>query len=462
MACDRPDVEELLAGADRALAIAVEHGDVALEARALADGGLALVSQGRTRAGFARLEAALATISAGGVDWDAAGLVLLLDAHRLRPRRRPASGPLEWTRLVDAAHRPHGRPARGSCTPTAASPTARCCAPPGRWPEAEAQLLDALGPADSPTIAHRPLDDRPPRRPPPRPGPRRRGRRPAGRRSRTGSRAARPLARVHRARGDLDLAAAVARRGVSEMVGDALRSAPLLVAARRGRARAGRPRRGGRAAADELAAAGRRSSISLPVQPSADAARRPGADGRRRPRRRPSSVRGRPRPRLVGEDAPDGTRHRAPGAGRGAGRRGRRSAAAIAEARAASPCFDRLGARAARDRADALLRSWGDTGRSVPGDAVAAVGALTRREREVLDAVARGPDQRPDRRRLFISPKTVEHHVGRVLAKLGVRSRAEAAALSVRRSPRPPTGNQGSRIGGSPDAVRPRSGGCWS
>ena len=86
----------------------------------------------------------------------------------------------------------------------------------------------------------------------------------------------------------------------------------------------------------------------------------------------------------------------------------------------------------ARDRADALLRSWGDTGRSRPRDAVAAVGALTRREREVLDAVARGLTNAQIADDLFISPKTVEHHVGRVLAKLGVRSRAEAAALSVR------------------------------
>ena len=34
--------------------------------------------------------------------------------------------------------------------------------------------------------------------------------------------------------------------------------------------------------------------------------------------------------------------------------------------------------------------------------------------------------------RLVIAPKTAEHHVSRVLGKLGVRSRAEAAAYAVR------------------------------
>jgi DNA-binding NarL/FixJ family response regulator len=53
---------------------------------------------------------------------------------------------------------------------------------------------------------------------------------------------------------------------------------------------------------------------------------------------------------------------------------------------------------------------------------------LTEREREVLDLIARGYDNRRIARELFLSDKTVRNHVSNVLGKLGVEDRAEAVA----------------------------------
>jgi DNA-binding CsgD family transcriptional regulator len=50
----------------------------------------------------------------------------------------------------------------------------------------------------------------------------------------------------------------------------------------------------------------------------------------------------------------------------------------------------------------------------------------------VLRLLGEGLSNREMAARLFISPKTAEHHVSRVYAKLGLRSRAEAAAYAVR------------------------------
>ena len=102
---------------------------------------------------------------------------------------------------------------------------------------------------------------------------------------------------------------------------------------------------------------------------------------------------------------------------------------ALSSARAARDALERLGARRDADQAAALLRELGVSGREVVrGDR----DELTAREREVLSLVAAGLSNAEIAERLVIAPKTAEHHVGRVLAKLGVRSRTEAAAHAVR------------------------------
>jgi DNA-binding CsgD family transcriptional regulator len=107
---------------------------------------------------------------------------------------------------------------------------------------------------------------------------------------------------------------------------------------------------------------------------------------------------------------------------------GRAPEVAVAEARAALEDFERLEAARHADAAGALLRSLGAPVRTGPK----GVGAVTRREAEVLELVGAGPSNPEIAERLYITRKTVEHHVGNPLAKLGLRNRAEAAAWATR------------------------------
>jgi DNA-binding CsgD family transcriptional regulator len=61
-----------------------------------------------------------------------------------------------------------------------------------------------------------------------------------------------------------------------------------------------------------------------------------------------------------------------------------------------------------------------------------AFSRATRREAEVLVLVAAGRTNRQIGQALFITPKTVSIHVSRILAKLGVTGRGEAAAVAHR------------------------------
>ena len=58
--------------------------------------------------------------------------------------------------------------------------------------------------------------------------------------------------------------------------------------------------------------------------------------------------------------------------------------------------------------------------------------SLTDREREVLALLVAGCENAEIGRQMHLSASTVKHHVASILAKLGVASRTEAAALAVR------------------------------
>ena len=71
-----------------------------------------------------------------------------------------------------------------------------------------------------------------------------------------------------------------------------------------------------------------------------------------------------------------------------------------------------------------------------PSALIAGDGVLTERETEVLHHVAEGMRNREIAQALWIAPGTVRKHLENIYAKLGVHSRA-AAAARVQRAERP-------------------------
>ena len=64
------------------------------------------------------------------------------------------------------------------------------------------------------------------------------------------------------------------------------------------------------------------------------------------------------------------------------------------------------------------------------------IASLTEQERKVLEQLAEGKTNRDIGEILFLSEKTVKNYVSRILDKLGLARRAEAAAYMAKRRPR--------------------------
>lgn len=87
--------------------------------------------------------------------------------------------------------------------------------------------------------------------------------------------------------------------------------------------------------------------------------------------------------------------------------------------------FASLDATTYVERCDRELKAGGlHTSRPESSDVV-----LTPQEESVAALVAQGLSNREVAAELYISPKTVQYHLTRTYAKLGIRSRAELAAL---------------------------------
>ncbi len=103
---------------------------------------------------------------------------------------------------------------------------------------------------------------------------------------------------------------------------------------------------------------------------------------------------------------------------------------ALAEARVAQAVFDVLGAAPEADRAASWLRERGEAVARTSGPP--SLAGLTRRETEVLGLLGDGLSNPEIAERLFVSRRTVEHHVASILSKLGLRNRTEAAGVAMR------------------------------
>jgi DNA-binding CsgD family transcriptional regulator/tetratricopeptide (TPR) repeat protein len=412
-------VQEQVTQAQRAVEIARTSGDGDLEVFALSLLGRAVVNAGRREDGLRLLEEAMATASSGRSH----NVHTLAEAYCNLIEGCASAGEWErggeWCELVSEFALTHKcEPLFGSCRTVHANVLLAT----GHWPQAEDALEGAVAiharnvpQMSAPALAAlaelrvlqgRLLDAK---------------RLLRGREEEPAS--LRALALLHLAEGRPQEAAALLQRGLLGTTDNSVRAAQLLAPLVDARLECG-DHDGAGAAAAELSALAASTSISL-ISAFADlaaarlalAAGRP-TDAAEPARRALTSFSRLAMPFGAGQARLELARSLvgdAPGLARD-------------EARTAHTLFRDLGATRAMDSAAKFLRDLGGG----TGPRASAAGELTAREHEVLDLIALGMSNSRIAETLSISEKTAGHHVSRILAKLGVRNRAEAAAHAVR------------------------------
>ena len=414
-------VEECGAHARRAMAIAREAGAADLEVFALSLLGRMEVRAGRKQQGMELLEEAMAAASAGRVR----NVHTLAEAYCNLIMACTSAGEweraTEWCEAVDEFARDHGAtPLLGACRTVHADVLLAS----GRWEDAERSLVSALeahtriptmgGPTVA-TMAELRI---------------RQGRiRDAeallvGREEHPES--LRALAALRIAQDQPSVAAALLERGLLGAEGDTVGTAQLLAPLVDARLACGQIPAADAAAQRLTELAGESGIAVIDARANLALARtalaRERADAAAEPARRALAEFSRlGMPFETGEARLALARalvHEAPDLAR-------------EEARVALATFRELGAARAMDVAAAVLREL-DTG---SGGRPRTSGELTAREQEVLELLALGMSNARIGATLCITEKTAGHHVSRILSKLGVRNRTEAAAYAARGEP---------------------------
>lgn len=423
--CTVPDPVELERRADRALELAHHYSDAHLEVRALADKGLAVVSQGRVAQGMELLDEAMVAISSGEVDnvsvAGASWCAMLSACERAGDVARAS----HWSQFVRSDERHRFTAVLGLHCKVAFGATLSLT---GRWAEAELELLGAL--EAEPGTFHQAMAAN-------ELATLRIGQ---GRISEAGDllagyedrlEAVEAVAALHLARGELAAAATSIRRAVPVLAGDRLRVAPLLATliqvqlARGALEEAWQSAKRLEALAEECSSNEVEAETHLAL---GRIARHTGdAKGAIEHLENALALLARlERPHLAARIRLELARALAPSD----------TEAAAAEARAAASAFDRLAAEPDLAQARAFFAQLISSRPIAPPPFAdrAGVGGLSKREVEIAGFVAQGLTNRQIAERLFLSVRTVESHVDNALGKLRFRTRTQLATWVISRS----------------------------